>query len=125
MFETDLPASKRRERAVGLLKSVGMEHRLEHFPATLSGGERQRVAIARSLANGPSILLADEPTGNLDSENARIVLDLIVRLHDEQKLTLLLVTHDLAITRLASRTIRMKDGRIVSDDEAIVASTGA
>jgi predicted ABC-type transport system involved in lysophospholipase L1 biosynthesis ATPase subunit len=94
-------------------------HRLNHFPAKLSGGERQRVAIARSLANSPSVLLADEPTGNLDSENARIILELIIRIHREQKMTLVLVTHDLSIARLASRTIQMKDGRIVSDRGSI------
>ena len=116
MFETDLPVSKRKDRAISLLKSVGMDHRLDHFPAKLSGGERQRVAIARSLANGPSVLLADEPTGNLDSENARLILELLVRLQREQNMTLVLVTHDMAIARLASRTIRMKDGRVVSDD---------
>src|SRR6267378_2948722 len=80
MFETDWSASDRRERSVELLKLVGLDHRLNHFPSKLSGGERQRVAIARSLANGPSVVLADEPTGNLDSENARVILDLIVRL---------------------------------------------
>jgi putative ABC transport system ATP-binding protein len=93
-----------------------MDHRLDHFPAKLSGGERQRVAIARSLANRPSVLLADEPTGNLDSENARLILELIVRLHREQNMTLVLVTHDMGVARLASRTIQMKDGRIVSDN---------
>jgi putative ABC transport system ATP-binding protein len=118
MFETDLPASERKGRAISLLKSVGLDHRLGHFPAKLSGGERQRVAIARSLANGPSVLLADEPTGNLDSENARLILELIIRLHGEQNMTLVLVTHDMAIARLASRTIQMKDGRIASDREA-------
>jgi ABC-type lipoprotein export system ATPase subunit len=115
MFETELPLSQRKDRAITLLKSVGLEHRLGHFPAKLSGGERQRVAIARSLANSPSVLLADEPTGNLDSENARLILELLVRLHDEQNMTLLLVTHDMSIAQRTSRTVEMKDGRVVSD----------
>lgn len=115
MLESDLPASERRGRALTLLKSVGLEHRAKHFPSKLSGGERQRVAIARSLANGPSVLLADEPTGNLDSENARIILDLLVQLHEEQKMTLVLVTHDMIIARKAARTLQMLDGRIVFD----------
>ena len=115
MFETDRSVAERKERAVALLKSVGLEGRLHHYPAKLSGGERQRVAIARSLANGSSVLLADEPTGNLDSENARLVMELIVRLRAERSITLVLVTHDLGIARQASRVIEMKDGRIVSD----------
>lgn len=115
MLESDLPASERRGRALTLLKSVGLEHRAQHFPSKLSGGERQRVAIARSLANGPSVLLADEPTGNLDSENARSILDLLVRLHEEQKMTLVLVTHDMIIARKAARNLQMMDGRIVFD----------
>ena len=123
MFENHLPRSGRRERAVTLLESVGLGHRLSHFPAKLSGGERQRVAIARSLANGPSVLLADEPTGNLDSENAQLILELIIRLHREQNMTLVLVTHDMNIARRASRTIQMKDGRIVSDRESTTAGT--
>jgi putative ABC transport system ATP-binding protein len=94
---------------------VGLEHRLDHFPTKLSGGEKQRVAIARSLANGPSVLLADEPTGNLDSKNAHHILDLIIRLHREQNMTLILVTHDPSIASRATRTIQMMDGRIVSD----------
>jgi ABC-type lipoprotein export system ATPase subunit len=122
MFENGLPPSGRRQRAVALLKSVGLGHRLSHFPAKLSGGERQRVAIARSLANGPSVLLADEPTGNLDSENADLILELIIRLHREQNMTLVLVTHDTSIAGRASRTIQMKDGRIVSDRHATVVS---
>ena len=97
-----------------LLKSVGLEHRERHFPSKLSGGERQRVAIARSLANSPSVLLADEPTGNLDSENAHLILDLIIRIHREQSMTLVLVTHDPTIARRASRVIQMIDGRIVN-----------
>ncbi len=115
MFETSRSVSERRERAAELLKLVGLEGRQHHFPAKLSGGERQRVAIARSLANGASVLLADEPTGNLDSENAAIVLDLIVRLRREQNFTLVLVTHDMGIARQAARVIEMKDGRIVAD----------
>jgi len=115
MLETELPLSERKDRAITLLRSVGLEHRLGHFPAKLSGGERQRVAIARSLANGPSVLLADEPTGNLDSENARLILELLFRLHCEQNMTLVLVTHDTSIAEQASRIVEMKDGRVVSD----------
>ncbi len=115
MFETDMRAAQRKERADLLLKSVGLAERSDHFPAKLSGGERQRVAIARSLANSPSVLLADEPTGNLDSENAHLILDLIIRLHREQNMTLVLVTHDPSIAQRASRTVQMKDGRIISD----------
>ena len=115
MFETDRSASERRERAVELLKLVGLEPRLDHFPSKLSGGERQRVAIARSLANEPSLLLADEPTGNLDSENAHSVLELIIRLQQEQGRTMVLVTHDPTIAERAGRILRMKDGRIVDD----------
>src|SRR6516164_1360999 len=115
MLETELPLSERKDRAVSLLRSVGLEHRLGHFPAKLSGGEKQRVAIARSLANGPSVLLADEPTGNLDSKNAGLILELLVRLRRAQNFTLILVTHDLGIARQAARIMQMKDGRIVSD----------
>jgi ABC-type lipoprotein export system ATPase subunit len=114
MFETDRPAADRRARAAELLAAVGLGHRLDHFPSKLSGGERQRVAIARSLANGPSVLLADEPTGNLDSENAGSVLDLVIRLQREQNMTLILVTHDTAIAGTAPRAFQMKDGRIVN-----------
>ena len=115
MFETNRSAVERKQRAIDLLKAVGLAKRLDHFPATLSGGERQRVAIARSLANNPAVLLADEPTGNLDSENARRILELIIGLHRERQLTLGLVTHDMAVARRAARVIRMKDGRILSD----------
>jgi ABC-type lipoprotein export system ATPase subunit len=123
MFESRVPRSEWKDRAVNLLKSVGLERRLNHFPSKLSGGERQRVAIARSLANGPSVLLADEPTGNLDSENAGLILDLIIRLHREQDMTLVLVTHDMNIAQRAPRTIQMKDGRVVSDGESILDSS--
>lgn len=115
MFEGELSKSQRKDRAVELLASVGLGHRLTHFPSELSGGERQRVAIARGLANGPSVVLADEPTGNLDSANAEQILELLLKLHRERKVTLVLVTHDLGIAGLATRTIRMKDGRVVSE----------
>lgn len=115
MFESSCPITERKAHATELLRLVGLEKRLNHFPSKLSGGERQRVAIARSLANGASVLLADEPTGNLDSENAAMVLDLIVRLRREQKFTLILVTHDPGIARQAERVIEVRDGRIVAD----------
>ncbi|HSJ02265.1 MAG: ABC transporter ATP-binding protein, partial [Verrucomicrobium sp.] len=114
MFEGELTRPQRKERATELLTSVGLAHRLTHFPSELSGGERQRVAIARGLANGPSVVLADEPTGNLDSENAEQILQLLLKLHQDRQVTLVLVTHDLGIADLATRTIRMKDGRVVS-----------
>ena len=115
MFEIDRSVSERRERAIELLKLVGLENRLDHCPSKLSGGERQRVAIARSLANGPALLLADEPTGNLDSENAHSVLELLIRVQQEQGRTMVLVTHDPTIAERAGRILLMKDGKIVSD----------
>jgi putative ABC transport system ATP-binding protein len=115
MFESRRSRSERRERAHELLKLVGLEGRLDHFPSKLSGGERQRVAIARSLANEPSLLLADEPTGNLDSENAHAILNLIIRLQQEQGRTMVMVTHDPTIARRAGRILHMTDGCIVSD----------
>ena len=115
MLETRMSVSERKQRAASLLESIGLGPRLRHFPAQLSGGERQRVAIARSLANRPTVLLADEPTGNLDSENARVTLELLGRLHAEQKMTMILVTHDAGIAGSAHRILAMKDGRIVSD----------
>jgi putative ABC transport system ATP-binding protein len=118
MFESARSRAERREQALALLKLVGLENRLDHFPSKLSGGERQRVAIARSLANEPSLLLADEPTGNLDSENAHAILNLIIRLQQEQGRTMVLVTHDPSIAERAGRILRMKDGQIVSDQTA-------
>ena len=99
MFETNRSVSERSERARELLRLVGLEDRQDHFPSKLSGGERQRVAIARSLANSPSLLLADEPTGNLDSKNAHAVLDLIIRLQQDEGRTMILVTHDRRLLR--------------------------
>ncbi|MGB8168190.1 MAG: ABC transporter ATP-binding protein [Chthoniobacteraceae bacterium] len=117
MFESERTRPERQTRAKELLNSVGLGKRVGHFPSKLSGGERQRVAIARSLANRPSVLLADEPTGNLDSENAGQILELLSLLHREQKMTLVLVTHDMGIARRAERAIQMKDGRIVFDGD--------
>jgi ABC-type lipoprotein export system ATPase subunit len=117
MFEDHQSRSGRSARARELLKLVGLEERLDHFPAKLSGGERQRVAIARSLANSPSVLLADEPTGNLDSKNAVLILDLLSDLHRQRQMTLILITHDMSVARRASRAIQMKDGRIVFDGD--------
>jgi putative ABC transport system ATP-binding protein len=116
MFETGMSRSERRERAVELLNSVGLGHRLKHFPNELSGGERQRVAIARGLANRPSVVLADEPTGNLDSTSAGQIIELLLEIHRDLGVTLVLVTHDMGIAERATRTVRMKDGLILSDD---------
>jgi ABC-type lipoprotein export system ATPase subunit len=117
MFENHKSRTERQTRAFELLKSVGLEARVNHFPAKLSGGERQRVAIARSLANSPSVLLADEPTGNLDSESAKHVLDLLSSLHRDRHMTLVLITHDMNVARRASRALQIMDGRIVFDGD--------
>ena len=103
---------ERLERAEALLREVGLEERLQQYPNELSAGERQRVAIARSLANGPEILLADEPTGNLDSESAARILDLLGGLQSERNLTLLVVTHDPEVAERAQRQVHFRNGRI-------------
>lgn len=108
---------ERRERSLEVIEAVGLSHRLGHLPSKLSGGERQRAAIARSLANRPSVILADEPTGNLDSENAVQIMDLLAELHREHGTTTVLVTHDMDVARYASRIIRMGDGRILPEPE--------
>ncbi len=105
----------RRARAVELLERVGLGHRLDHRPGQLSGGERQRVAIARSLANRPRVLLADEPTGNLDSGARGRILELFEALREEEALTLIMVTHDELIGELAGRRIIIADGRVLDD----------
>lgn len=100
-----------RARAQALLDRLGMSHRLNHLPGKLSGGERQRIAIARALINNPALILADEPTGSLDSANAGEVLDLIGQLQQERNLTVIMVTHDANVSARADRIIRMRDGR--------------
>jgi putative ABC transport system ATP-binding protein len=109
-----VPPARRRERALQLLEQVGLAARAGHRPNQLSGGEQQRVAIARSLANNPAILLADEPTGNLDSATGAGVMDLLRRLNREQRLTLVVVTHDPAVAAYADRVVRLRDGQIVA-----------
>jgi ABC-type lipoprotein export system ATPase subunit len=112
MFETKLSLREREEKAAALLCEVGLEHRLRQYPNQLSAGERQRAAIARSLANDPEILLADEPTGNLDSENSALVMALLTGIQANRNMTLVVVTHEAAIAQLAERTVQIRDGRI-------------
>jgi putative ABC transport system ATP-binding protein len=114
MFEADWPRSERVERARRLLDEVGLSHRSKHLPRRLSVGERQRVAIARALANEPTLLLADEPTGNLDSPTQAEVLALLARLRRERRLTLVIVTHSAEVAAAADREIRLRDGQIVA-----------
>ena len=112
-FATETSAEQRRQRAVDLLKHVGLGERLNYHPATLSGGEQQRVAIARALMNSPSILLADEPTGNLDQETGASVLELLLDLGRTHGTGLLIVTHDPDVAAKAGNVVEMKDGRII------------
>jgi putative ABC transport system ATP-binding protein len=113
MYETQLSFWERRAKAQRLLEAVELGDRANTPPTKLSGGERQRVAIARALANDPPILLADEPTGNLDSKAGQMVLDLLRRIQRERGVTLVLVSHDVQIASAAERIVRMLDGRVV------------
>lgn len=107
-----LSKAKAIEKAAKLLGDVGLGDRIHHFPSQLSGGERQRTALARALINEPPLLLADEPTGNLDAANARIVSDLLFRLAAERGTTLILVTHDPSLAQMASSCVELRDGRL-------------
>jgi putative ABC transport system ATP-binding protein len=111
-------------RAKALLEDVELSERGHHYPSQLSGGERQRVAIARAFANGPSILLADEPTGNLDSHNGRHVFDLMVEMNRKRGATLVLVTHDHELASSADRRISLKDGMVVGDSQPSLVEAG-
>ena len=115
MVESPLGRRERAVRAALLLRQVGLEDRVHHRPGELSGGERQRVAIARSLANEPDLLLADEPTGNLDRASTKMVMELLAGLHRDRGMTLVLVTHNPATAKFASRRIEMSDGVIVKE----------
>ena len=115
----ETPRSERHERVLELLTNVGMAHRAQHKPSELSGGEQQRGAIARALANRPSVLLADEPTGNLDSRNGQEVMTLLRDLNEKMGVTVLMVTHDPALAeRYARKSLHMADGKLVSTVEA-------
>ena len=105
-----------KDRANVLLEDVDLTNRGHHYPTELSGGEQQRVAIARAFANQPKILLADEPTGNLDSKNGKHIFELMTGLHTKNSVTLVLVTHDIELARQAQRQIALRDGSIVSDE---------
>lgn len=116
MLFQNTSAKERRQRAEELLKIVGLEKRGHHRPTELSGGEQQRVAIARALANDSEIILADEPTGNLDSKTGLQIMNLLKKLHEEQGKTIILVTHDVNLIKYAHRTIYLKDGLVISDN---------
>jgi putative ABC transport system ATP-binding protein len=109
-----MPASERKQRVTDALEKVGMGHRAKHLPSQLSGGQQQRVAVARALAGSPAVLLADEPTGNLDSKNGDAVMELLRTLHKSGS-TIVMVTHDARFARNADRTIHVFDGRVVEE----------
>jgi len=119
-----MSGAERKQRVQNVLKRVGMSHRTVHYPSQLSGGQQQRVAVARALAGSPSILLADEPTGNLDSRNADAVMDLLSELHRDGA-TICIVTHDPRFAQRADRGIHLFDGRIVAENEAAQESADA
>jgi ABC-type lipoprotein export system ATPase subunit len=113
LFPVKMTTEKRRERAMELLRQMEMEHRSNHRPTTLSGGEKQRVAIARALINNPKVVFADEPTGNLDSATSEAIMDILKRLHADNGLSLVMVTHDLDLAESSDRVVRMQDGEVV------------
>ena len=111
-----MPAAEAARRGRGLLDRVGLHHRYDHRPMELSGGEQQRVAIARALVNSPRLILADEPTGNLDSQMGESIIDLLCSLREELGATLIIATHDLRIAERAPRVLRLQDGKLVNAD---------
>ncbi|MFO0912360.1 MAG: ABC transporter ATP-binding protein [Pirellulales bacterium] len=115
MYSQGLTARQRRQRAIELLETVGLSNRLDHHPGQLSGGQQQRVAIARALVNRPSILMADEPTGNLDTRTSEEIIQLVRQLNEQERITVVLVTHSPEIAENARRTITLRDGVVVGD----------
>ncbi len=115
MLYDEVPSGIRRERSIEALRTVGLEDRGHHLPNQLSGGQQQRVAIARAIVNNPSILLADEPTGNLDTTTSEEVMGVVQRLNDERGITVVLVTHENDIAEFAKRIVTVRDGKILSD----------
>lgn len=111
-FQNNTSTNETKERAKKLLELVGLKNRLNHKPTELSGGEQQRVAIARSLANNPDVILADEPTGNLDSKTGEYIINFLCKLHKQEKKTIIMVTHDTKLVKYAERIIILKDGKI-------------
>lgn len=111
----NVPEEEQKKKALELLKLVGLEHRADHHPSEMSGGEQQRVAIARALSNDPEIILADEPTGNLDSKTGEKIMQLLVELHQKEKKTIIVITHDADIAAYAKRRLILKDGKFIKD----------
>jgi putative ABC transport system ATP-binding protein len=114
LFPLKMTNEERRKRATELLDRMELGHRIEHLPSALSGGEKQRVAIARALINNPKIIFADEPTGNLDSSTGEAIMDILNKLHRDEGVAILMVTHEVELAKAANRVIRMKDGEVVS-----------
>jgi putative ABC transport system ATP-binding protein len=114
LFPVKMPGEERKRRATELLEKMEMGHRLNHLPSALSGGEKQRVAIARALINHPNVLFADEPTGNLDSATGDAIMEILKRLHTQERVAILMVTHDAELAKTADRLIRMNDGEVIS-----------
>jgi ABC-type lipoprotein export system ATPase subunit len=125
LYSRGTSTSERHRRAQEVLALVGLADRLDHHPSQLSGGQQQRVAIARSLVNRPSILMGDEPTGNLDSKTSREIISLFKRLNGENGITVILVTHDVNVARHALRKIVLRDGKIVADTRDLDAALAA
>ncbi len=119
MLYNGLPAKERRQKAMEALKTVGLEERANHHPSQLSGGQQQRVAIARALVNDAAIILADEPTGNLDTKTSAEIMELFVRLNKGSEITVILVTHESDIAAYSRRVIRFLDGRVIRDEEPV------
>ncbi|MBQ3903150.1 MAG: ABC transporter ATP-binding protein [Lachnospiraceae bacterium] len=118
MLYAGVGAKKRRERAMELLSLVEMEDRAKHLPEELSGGQKQRVAIARAMANNPAIILADEPTGALDTKTGRLVMDIFHKLHKEQGITIVLITHSPELAKETERILPLRDGNIIDDGDS-------